>query len=1042
MFRSARVLTLACCAMALAAAHLSAAEMGVRIRFGLEDKSNTKWDGTVEVSEGRVSYISGWRFTAGDEVQGRKGWKASTRPVAQTGRGNNQKKAAARNNQRAGQQNTGPMADNGVVVSFTGVDDKSKVSIKTAQGDFDFTLGELPYGTVLERLKGGVEIERTATAHQLTTGRTDDDYPAAAVTRDGTLYVAYVSFTPGLDRDKYNELEAKQDGAKFVAGRGWAKAPDDFGFLAKQAGGDQVWLRVRRKNEWSEPIAVTPPGNDVYKCSMAVDGAGRATVCWSQNVNWPAKPLPNFEIMARTFDGTAMSDVVNLSQNEANDVNPALATDAQGKVWLAWQGVRDGVFQIVERHQQNKSAWSAERRVSTQTRSCWSPAVAAAADGRIGIAWDTYEKGDYDIWLREFTSSDGAAGEARPVANTIDYEARPSLSYSTDGALWIGYELGTPTWGKNFGPMIEGEQGNPLYRGRQIGLIVWKDGQWHDPTANYIAALPGAKARKRVNNQRVPAIEPQGESPRQALQAEALRDLAYNNVARVVADRSGHVWLFCRSRQNDFRFPVLGSLWLSWAAYYDGQKWTGPILLPNSDNLMYNTPSVVAMPAGGLIVAHSTDHRQDRFPVRDPATKEGPGEAWTVPGDPFDNDIYISNLRAPKSEGTLALKPAAYPPKPSNEAVAATVAERAAIARCRAQQIQIGGRKLQLIRGEFHRHTEISGDGGNDGPLEDMWRYAMDVAAMDWLGCGDHDNGAGREYTWWLTQKTTDAFRIAGSFEPPFSYERSVSYPEGHRNVVFVQRGVRTLPRLPITDRNNEVSAPDTQMLYRYLKHFGGVCASHTSATSMGTDWRNNDPEVEPMVEIYQGDRQNYERPGAPRCPKAEYSIGGWEPKGFVNLALLKGYRLAFECSSDHISTHISYANAYAENNSPAALVKAMKERHIYGATDNIVADYRCKADGKEYMLGDEFSSSKAPTFTIRLVGTAPFAKLTMVKDDVEIPLTISQQAEIETSWTDPQPVPGKTSYYYVRGEQTDGELVWVSAMWVKFAPTSTAAGQ
>jgi hypothetical protein len=29
-----------------------------------------------------------------------------------------------------------------------------------------------------------------------------------------------------------------------------------------------------------------------------------------------------------------------------------------------------------------------------------------------------------------------------------------------------------------------------------------------------------------------------------------------------------------------------------------------------------------------------------------------------------------------------------------------------------------------------------------------------------------------------------------------FSYERSVSYPDGHRNVIFVQRGIHTLPRL------------------------------------------------------------------------------------------------------------------------------------------------------------------------------------------------------------------------------------------------------
>ena len=51
-------------------------------------------------------------------------------------------------------------------------------------------------------------------------------------------------------------------------------------------------------------------------------------------------------------------------------------------------------------------------------------------------------------------------------------------------------------------------------------------------------------------------------------------------------------------------------------------------------------------------------------------------------------------------------------------------------------------------------------------------------------------------------------------------------------------------------------------MLYAYLKQFDGIVGSHTSATSMGTDWRDNDPKVEPVVEIYQGDRQNYEMPG------------------------------------------------------------------------------------------------------------------------------------------------------------------------------------
>ena len=77
-----------------------------------------------------------------------------------------------------------------------------------------------------------------------------------------------------------------------------------------------------------------------------------------------------------------------------------------------------------------------------------------------------------------------------------------------------------------------------------------------------------------------------------------------------------------------------------------------------------------------------------------------------------------------------------------------------------------------------------------------MFRYGIDAAAMDWIGNGDHDNGAGREYSWWLIQKFTDAYHVKDRFTPMFTYERSVAYPHGHRNCMFAKRGVRTLPRL------------------------------------------------------------------------------------------------------------------------------------------------------------------------------------------------------------------------------------------------------
>src|SRR5262249_9815120 len=153
-------------------------------------------------------------------------------------------------------------------------------------------------------------------------------------------------------------------------------------------------------------------------------------------------------------------------------------------------------------------------------------------------------------------------------------------------------------------------------------------------------------------------------------------------------------------------------------------------------------------------------------------------------------------------------------------------------------------------------------------------------------------------------------------------YERSVAYPHGHRNCLFARRGVRTLPRLAQPDMEKRVGgvhADDAKMLYRYLKELDGICASHTSATSMGTDWRDNDPVREPVVEIYQGDRMSYEKQAAPRAgydPKSGVkpaNIAGWFPLGFVNHALDRGIKFSFQASSDHFSTHISYCFVMAE---------------------------------------------------------------------------------------------------------------------------------
>jgi hypothetical protein len=649
------------------------------------------------------------------------------------------------------------------------------------------------------------------------------------------------------------------------------------------------------------------------------------------------------------------------------------------------------------------------------------------------VAWDTYENGNYDVMMR--TATNGTWGKVVPVAATARYEAYPSIAYDPTGRLWVAYEEGAERWGKDFG--AHSSTGIALYQGRAIRLRGFeKDGRAVETKADPGAVMTGPMSLKMDSGHQNDSDSWLKDDPKRAEQRPANRSTLNliapkNTLPRLTIDQSGRIWLAYRSVTPVWWNP-LGTVWTEYVMSYDGSQWTGPVYLSHSDNLLDNRPALASTAPGQVTIVGSSDSRaQFTLALRYGAQTLGAGGVATFVGmpveDPYNNDLYANTITLGPARATMDTAPASAA---SGAAVTAEVkSERDAIARMRAYRTKYGGQTLRLARGEFHRHSDVSMDGGMDGSILDQWRYVIDAVDLDWVGCCDHDNGGGREYTWWMTQKQTDLFYTPGRFSPIFSYERSVAYPEGHRNVLFEQRGIRTLPRLPKMTDDSSGKAPDTQMFYRYLKAFKGVTASHTSATVMGTDWRDNDPDVETSVEIYQGDRQNYEKPGAPRSSTEKDSIGGYRPKGYVDLALEMGYKMAFEASSDHVSTHMSFGNVLTTGINREAIMEGFRKRHVYASTDNILAEFR----SGEHIMGDLFSTGQAPVFQVRLVGTAPLAKVVIVRDNEYVYSQEPKTAEVKFTWRDSSPKAGKTSYYYVRGEQADGEIVWVSPMWVTY---------
>jgi hypothetical protein len=116
----------------------------------------------------------------------------------------------------------------------------------------------------------------------------------------------------------------------------------------------------------------------------------------------------------------------------------------------------------------------------------------------------------------------------------------------------------------------------------------------------------------------------------------------------------------------------------------------------------------------------------------------------------------------------------------------------------------------------------------------------------------------------------------------------------------------------------------------------------------------------------------------------------------------------------------------YTPSTGRSDMVESMRKRHAYGATDNIVLEFRARdRQGREWMMGDAFDGTGV-VFHVKVMGTGPLESIEVIKDGKFVYRT--EQAEFD--YTDSEAAAG-TSWYYVRVMQKDRNMAWSSPMWV-----------
>lgn len=234
------------------------------IVFGAGDKQPAAWDGSIRLSGGQILNIQGWRFSGRDSTDQRWNWKLSTRYGPATGGGA-----------------PGPLLENGILVTAALADPSARFTVDTVQGSFSFAAQKISYASLKPFLNKRVLVEQIQPTFQLTSSEEEQDHPALAQSGDD-VWLSYVGFVHG------NRAQAVT---------GFASEPENFDFLARPAGGDQVFLMhySKSKRTWSQPLPVSAPKQDVMRTAVAVDAQQRVWVLWSANQDG------NFDIYARSY---------------------------------------------------------------------------------------------------------------------------------------------------------------------------------------------------------------------------------------------------------------------------------------------------------------------------------------------------------------------------------------------------------------------------------------------------------------------------------------------------------------------------------------------------------------------------------------------------------------------------------------------------------------------------------------------------------------------------------------------------------------------
>jgi len=680
-------------------------------------------------------------------------------------------------------------------------------------------------------------------------------------------------------------------------------------------------------------------------------------------------------IFVRSFQDGKWTDATRVTETPGDYHKPSVAVDSASAVWVVWPAQVRGNWDLFGRRRAASGAWSPVERYTTDPAPDLSPQLASTGV-RVMLVWQSLRRDNLDLywklndrgnWSRETLLSDSFAN---------DWE--PALAATPDGAFHIAwdsfrgdYDVFLRSWRNGaWGPEIPIAASSKLENRASLTAdsqnrvwIAWEVGpeNWASDSAN-----GGLRARRDIAlaclaNGKLFRVTPP-DTPERGAQAPVL-----------FAVSDGTLRLFWRAPININWLTVFAASW-------QGSSWTQP------EPLLYS---------------------EGRVDQRVVAADAGANRILTVYPAGSSHNIVYAKIYKPASASSLPL------------ATLESAAAKSSPPRAPRHTFQ----NHTLVWGDLHRHTDISEDGGIiDGSLIDAMRYSFDAAPLDFLGVTDHTRYLPRRYNLYRIQQISDLYYKPAAFVPLHAYERSQYTPWGHRNVVYMDRGLNPVPA------SYDLGDPGVSPwgLFNALRGRRAMSIPHTSAWgNKQVSWDYFDPQVERLVEMYQGLRSTYEYDGAP--DPAGRAIYEKDSKNFVWDALARGRKLGFIASSDHRSTHMSFAAVYTKTIDRDGIFEGLNARRTYAATDKILLEFSIG----NALMGEEVAITGVPEIKVAVTGVNDIARVDIIKNGSFAYTSEPKTRQARFVFRDQQ-FDGKESYYYVRVIQSDKQMAWSSPIWIR----------